>query len=311
LKDVFEKNGHTVKVQTYTIEDRLPVGIRHLVFLFKILPFVWEADEVITLDTFSVGFPTVIASKFFHKKCIVRTGGDFLWEQYVERTGAKVLLKNFYQTEMKNLSRKERTIFRLTQRTLRRASYVVFSTTWQRDIFIQAYGISLDKTSIIENYYSNKEEVSGYNGKVFLGSGRNIKLKNTEMLKTVFDAVHADHSDASLFLDTLGYERFVEKIKKSYAVINVSLSEISPNLILEAIQYGKPFICTREVGIYERIKDVGVYVNPLDTREVQNAIVYLLDEDNYQKEVEKIQQFHFVHTWEDIGKEFEVIFKSQ
>ena len=102
LKEAFEKMGHIVSVKTYNIDDKIPTGIRHLYFFLKILPKIIWSDVVFSLDTFSVGLPTVLASKIFNKKCIIRTGGDFLWEQYVERTKNKILLRNFYNTEIEN-----------------------------------------------------------------------------------------------------------------------------------------------------------------------------------------------------------------
>lgn len=310
VRNAFEKDGCDVYVQTYNLEDRLPIGIRHIFFFLKILPFVSRSDCVLALDTFSVGFPSVAAARIFGKDCIIRTGGDFLWEQYVERTGTRVFLRDFYQSEINNFSRKEKMIYRLTKRTLRRASHVVFSTQWQRNIFIKAYGLAEDKTSVIENYYGPKESDMGYESKMFVGSSRNLVLKNSTILTSVFNSVRNDFPDSTLFLSAMPFDNFMEKIRSCYAVINVSLSEISPNIILDAIRCNKPFISTREVGIYERIKDIGIYVNPLDEAEIKKAVLYLLDEANYENEKEKIRRFNFIHTWEDIAGEFIEAFNS-
>ncbi len=40
---------------------------------------------VVALDTYSVAFPAVLAAMLFRKKLVLRVGGDFLWEQYLER----------------------------------------------------------------------------------------------------------------------------------------------------------------------------------------------------------------------------------
>ena len=138
IKEEFEKIGHAISVKTYGVEDKLPTGLRHIFFFFKIIPKLLSADAVFILDTLSVGLPTVMACRVFGKKGIIRTGGDFLWEQYVERTKKNILLRNFYQTENSNFSFREKIIFRLTKWTLDNASKIVFSTEWQRDIFIKA-----------------------------------------------------------------------------------------------------------------------------------------------------------------------------
>jgi glycosyltransferase involved in cell wall biosynthesis len=311
LKDSFEKLGCTVEVKTYGLEEFLPIGLRHYYFMIKIIPSLVRSDFVVSLDTFSAGFPTVLASVMFGKKNIIRTGGDFLWEQYVERTHKKVLLKDFYKTEMDNFSIKEKIIFKFTKWLLNNTSQIVFSTSWQRDIFVDVYGIPEVKTSIIENYYGQKVAVgSEYDKKEFVASGRGIFVKNTDFLNDAFDSIVENVHDVSLFMDRLPFEEFMEKVKNSYAIINVSISEISPNFILDAIRYNKPFICTREVGIYDRIKDIGIFVDPLNKDDIKNAIKYLLDKDNYNKVLDKVSGFSFTHSWEDISKEFVEIFNK-
>ncbi|HUD04266.1 MAG TPA: hypothetical protein VMR73_02120, partial [Candidatus Paceibacterota bacterium] len=185
LNRAFKRAGHTVVVKTYRTEKHLPSVIRHIFFFFKIISAVLSSDTIIVLDTLSVGLPTVFASKIFGKKTILRTGGDFLWEQYVERTKKKVLFKDFYGTEMNNLSKKERIIFFLTRWTLGHSTKVIFSTQWQKDIFIRAYGLNISKMGIIENYYGIKSLYTKTVEKpfVFVASTRNLVWKNHFILE--------------------------------------------------------------------------------------------------------------------------------
>lgn len=310
LKDQFEKMGHEVVVKTFDFENYLPSGLRHLFFFFKIIPTVLGADVIFVLDTFSVGLPTVSVCKILAKKCTIRTGGDFLWEQYVERTQKKILLRNFYQAEKTNLNFKERMIFKLTQWTLKNVSHTIYSTDWQRQIFLKAYGLDMDKTSIIENYYGPKQFNIDYSSKIFIGSARKFLWKNFDILKKVFDKVKKEKPEAELFIENLPFNKFIEKVQNCYAVILISLGDISPNMILDAIRLNRPFICTREVGIYERIKEAGLFVDPLDEEQIKQAILELLTEDGYKKAKEKVLNFSFIHTWEDIAKEFLEIYKK-
>jgi glycosyltransferase involved in cell wall biosynthesis len=304
LKTEFEKMGHTVKVETYLTEDKLPSGVRHLFFFFKIIPQVINSDIVFILDTFSVGLPTVLACQLFGKKSIIRTGGDFLWEQYVERTGKMVLLRNFYEQEKNNFNLKEKIIFSLTRLTLLNATRIIFSTEWQRDIFVKAYGLEAGKTSIVENYYGPKEEGFSLGSKIFVASARELKLKNMDILEEVFNKIKQSKPEVELFARRLPFSDLMEEIKHCYAVIQVSLGDISPNLILDSIRCNKPFICTKETGIFPRIKDAGIFVDPLNEEEIEQAVLNLLNHDEYKKAKEKIKQFSFVHTWENIAEEF-------
>lgn len=306
VKIEWEKKDHKVKVRTFRFEHHLPSGFRHFYYFLKIIPEVLWCDFVFALDTFSVGLPTVLAAKMLGKKVIIRTGGDFLWEQYVERTGKKVLFRNFYTQEKNKLSKKEKVIFNLTKWTLRNASKVVFSTEWQRGIFLQAYNLDIKDTAIIENYYGPKEGNFSPQNNIFIASSRNLVWKNLDIAKAVFSRIKS----ASLFLDNMPFDEFQNKIKKSYAVVLVSLGDISPNLILDAIRYNKPFICTKEIGIFDRIKDIGIFIDPLNEKEIENAVIKLLDKEEYEKWRQKIRNFNFTHTWEQITQEFLEIWKN-
>ena len=152
----FERQGHRVKVLTYRLEHYLPTGLRHLFFFLRTLLALPGTNFILASDTFSVGFPAVLAAKLLNKKIMIRTGGDFLWESYVERTGDLVLLRKFYEkikTGLAKLSLKEKIIFRLTHWTVNHCSKLVFSTEWQKDIWRMPYDLDLQRTKIIENYY--------------------------------------------------------------------------------------------------------------------------------------------------------------
>jgi hypothetical protein len=234
---------------------------------------------------------------------IVRTGGDFLWEFYVERTREKVLLSEFY-AERHVLTGKEKIIFRLTRWTLRHACFTVFSTIYQRDIFVSAYGLDRTRTAIVENCYDIPTESKKPLQKNFICFTRPLVWKNTRLLARAFEKARAIHPEITLETGTLSHESYVEKIKTCYAVILVSLGDISPNMILEALSYGKPFILTKENGLENRISGIGLRVDPRDEVAVTHAISELADPRIYKREQEKIRDFSFRHSYADIAREF-------
>ena len=270
-----------------------------------------SADFVISLDTFSVGLPTVLVGKLFKKKVIIRTGGDFLWEGYVERTGKKVLLRHFYENERVNLNRKERTIFALTKWTLNYSALVVFSTEWQREIWREPYQLDLNRTSIIENYYGPVEPTA-FEGKkkIFVGFTRALKWKNIDTLKRAFTVARGKTKDIILDVEPTTYEVGQEKIKSCYGVILLSLGDISPNLILDAIRFGKPFIVTEENGLLPRIGQLGITVDPLNEQAIAQKIDMLIDPTIYGTYRQRLVQFTFTHSWEEIAKEFLTCYRT-
>lgn len=304
LKEEFEALGHNVFVKFFRLERMLPTGLRHLYYFFKIFPAVWKSEVVFAFDTFSVALPAILAAKIAGKKFIIRTGGDFLWESYVERTGDLVLLKNFYSTSLGKFSRKENLIFKLTGWVLRNSTAVIFSTKWQRDIFLAPYQLDPKKLFIVENFYGPKESGKSVVEKNFIAGTRPLKWKNETRLSEAFQKVKVN--DRTLIYDNTNkpYELFMDKLSSAYAVILVSLGDVSPNLILDAIRYNKPFIVTRETGLYDRIKSCAIFVDPENVDDIAQKIIWLSNENNYRSQVAKVREFNFIHSWSYIAKEF-------
>lgn len=309
LSKSLREEGFDVKVKTYGLENYLPTGIRHIYFFLKIIPSIFQSDFCITLDTFSVGFPSVLAGKLLRKKVIVRTGGDFLWEKYLERTKNKILFKNFY-IEKRNFSIKEKIIFKLTKWTLKNSDAIVFSTEWQRKVWFTPYDLSRTKTFIIENFYGGKINSNDSDQKIFLGSSRRIQFKNLDLLKEAFNKAKELDSQISLDLENYKYDEFLEKIKNCYSVILVSLGDISPNFITDAMRFNKPFILTKENGINDRIGDIALLVDPLNISEIAEKITWLSKSENYKIQKRKIEGFNFTHSWKEIAKEFISVYEN-
>lgn len=298
-----ERRGHNVTVMRYQAEKRMRVGIRHVFYFLKILPYIISVDFIIALDTFSVGFPAVLASKLCNRKIIVRVAGDFLWENYIENGGLELALKDFYVNKPK-FSFKQKIIFNLSKYVFNNSSALVFSTDWQKKIISDNYCVK-NNLFVIENYFGPKINSVKPKEKKYIFAGRLIKLKNIERLKAVFKEVQEIDSGAKLeIVSKISHEELMAKIQSCYAVILPSLSDISPNFILDAIRANKPFILTKETGIYERLKNIGIFVNPFDKEEIKQKILFLLDDENYQEYVKKVSGFNFTHSWSQISSEF-------
>jgi len=302
----FKALGNKSTVVTYGILKKFPTGIRHILYFFRLLPHILGADLIISLDQFSVGFPAVCAARLLGKKVFIRIGGDFLWEFYVERTRDLVLLRNFYLDAIGKLNAKERLIFAVTSWTLRHADALVFTTVWQKDIFLEPYHLQSKKILVIENYYGKRQEEPSFSvsKKEFIGAVRDLKWKNKERLMKAFERVKNLIPLATLNLEPAPYAEFVKRMEEAYAVALVSLGDVSPNMILDALRLGKPFILTRETGLYEKLKDVGLFVNPESEEEIANAFMTMARPEMYQEYVRKVRAFSFTHSWKQICEEF-------
>lgn len=309
------EQGHKVKVLAFRFERKLPTGIRHLYYFLRVLFSLRGVDFVFSPDTFSAALPALFACKLARKKLIVRTGGDFLWEQYVERTGDLVLLRNFYKTRIQRFNAKERIVFKLLRFLFRHVDAMIFSTEWQKNIFEKPYRLNDKKCTVVENYYGPREYLSTLGAvvmseKIFVGGTRELKWKNIPRAREAFARVREAGFPVTFQWETGSRGQFLLDIASSYAVIIASLGDISPNTILEAIQLGKPFILTRETGLYDRLKDIGVWVDPEDVRDIAEKIMWLSDEKNYEDQCKKIVAFSFTHSYEEIGNQILDVYRK-
>ncbi len=301
LKDALEKMGHTVDLQVFSA-IKYPSGIRHLVYTIRLVRASIGADLVIAFDTMTTGLPAAIVKQVRGVCTVARIGGDFIWERYVERTGDLVPLPSFYQQQEK-WNGKERLLYRVTQFVLQNVD-VAFSSEWQKRIWGEAYLLDEDHTHVIENAMPEKLGGVPATQKNFIYFGRQIKLKNAPAFRRAFDRVRAQHPDIVLEEGTVPHDEVMARMKKAYAVVLPSVSDVTPNFILEAIRCGKPFLLTKYSGYAEYFKGMGVIVDPLDEESMAQGIERLLDGDEYNRMRHTIAAFQEVRTYEDIAREF-------
>lgn len=310
LQKAFQEAGHSVKLVSYgKVEKALPIGLRHLYFFIKILPASWWADNFLTLDTFSVGLPTVVASIIFRKKVIVRVGGDFLWSAYVNRTGAAVTLTDFYKN-LPELNTKEKIIFSLTKFLTRHADFLAFITLWQKDIWESSYDIG--SAGVVRNFISEKKDSQIPKIKNFLWAGRVIPEKNLEMLKSAGRVLSDKYSDFRLDIVTgEPHEKVIERIKGAYVLVSTAFSDVCPNFILEGTYFNKPFIVTKETGLNELYPEGGIFFDPLNHEELERSMEAMLDYRIYNKSVEDLRANKIEHSWGDMASEYIDIWKGK
>jgi glycosyltransferase involved in cell wall biosynthesis len=74
----------------------------------------------------------------------------------------------------------------------------------------------------------------------------------------------------------------------------------TPNVIIEAITLGKPFVCSLDTGLNRAAKAVGLHVDSGDETAFRLALEYLLDPAVYSREVDTLKAFSYVRTWDDV-----------
>ncbi|MFZ2886228.1 MAG: glycosyltransferase, partial [Minisyncoccia bacterium] len=152
LAVAFKKAGHEVEIAAFSSVKHLPPLVRHIAYFAQLRRRARGAGAMLALDTWSVGMPAFFAARQTGAPLLVRIGGDFLWEAYVERTKEPIRLSEFYRTS-RRLSVKERIIHRFIRQLTGGANALLFNSKFQRDLWRKEYGFPAEKGRILENFF--------------------------------------------------------------------------------------------------------------------------------------------------------------
>jgi len=304
LQPTLTAHGHTVTLVTYAgWLWRVPFGLRHILFVLQLLPSAWRSDVMLGFDTMTVGMPMWLASKLSGTPYAIRVGGDFVWEQFVESTGRLVKLSKFYQTP--DIPLKQRIEIWLTGIVTRHASALLFNSRWQRDLWHKQYGFNLSRTYVVENLYPPRKAGDVPAKRVFVAAGRAIKLKQESLLRSIFEKLQKKYPDIELDTQALPPAEHANRVARSYALVLSSVSDVAPNVVIDALMYGKPFVCTDDTGIRERLEGTGLFVDTSSEQALSDAIESLMDPVVYAEVESKVKAFDLVRTWDDVANDVE------
>lgn len=308
------------------VSSRLPWGLKHLIYFIKALRLLAKCDIALVFDPFAVGVPLLAACRLLNKAMIVRVEGDYLWESYAERTHSDMTLKDFYESIGKlNLNAKEKLIRNLSQKVFSHADALVFSSDWRLEILKSGYAMDANKTFIIPSPWPDGVSAGqGARNKVILFAGRFIWIKNlVRMINSFLTAAQGQPwrleimgdgpekdflgkivagKDKVTLLPPLPHHELLKKLASVHAFLLPSLSDVSPNVILDCLSQGTPFLMTKESGFYEALKNVGVFFNPLDEKDISNALRFIFDEKNCARYRARLADFRGGFDWREVGE---------
>ncbi|MDP3729366.1 MAG: glycosyltransferase [bacterium] len=343
LAHLFTKKGIAVSVITYGIPDASskefkvfgvsrawPPVLRQFLYCYDVFMHARGSDAIIAFDSLGAGLPAVIVGKILRKKVLIRLGGDFIWEKYIRQSGNTLTLRDFYD---KKLYTSFSVLHWLTRMTLCHTYQTVFTTEFQRQIFLKQYALPEERTTVIGNVFSREKikdgEIAKENKKIILWAGRFIPLKNIPFLIRVFKKLL--QKDTTLVLRLIGdgpekgaIEKIIaseglqhvveikdgisegaldEEIKKSYMCVLPSLSEVSPNFALRCVMMRKPIVLTAETGIKEVFPEL-YYANPLDEDSFFKQCERLLRADEYVAYQHAMDRISYKKSWEGLCDEY-------
>ncbi len=319
------------------ISKKYPRPLSYLVGLIELLRAGRESDIIYSFALTTIAIPPFLASKILRKKFIIRLGGDFLWERAVEEGRTKKSLREYYK-EPKTI--KEKFWFYLIRKILKGTDRIIFTGNFQKEIYKKYFGIQEEKTVIISNPFPEIESInhrSPTTNYQFLYAGRLIKLKNLDLLVEVFARISKkidiplklkligegpEKNNLKSKIKDLGLEsrviiknsmphfELLKEIQKSYLFVLPSLTEVSPNLALECIKLGKPILLTKETGIFESFKNHLIFIDPQDSNDIEQKLMFLLNQENYQRYEKKIKSIPTSYSWKEVTEKHLSVFKE-
>lgn len=287
------RKGHDVTVVTYGDEhpdhERDPFDvscvsrfggplIRWIRYALRLRTYGRDADVIYAFSSVSCGVPLAMARLRKPGK-VLRLGGDFSWERYTDGGGTKGL-REWYESNPT-----EKTAMKAILNTF---DHIVFSTDFQQKLYEKHYD-RLPEHSVIENALSLDGPLEHHNVRTplrLLFMGRFVGFKNVSVLIEAMTRL----DDATLTLVGSGplEDRFRSEISRHELegrvvlvepvhgdqktklfrehdlLVLPSVTEISPNVALEARTAGLPVLLTTETGLSERLTD-GMSIRSLQT----------------------------------------------
>ncbi len=289
------------KQHIYRINRKQNKLIRYFKYFLQVWQLAHWADIIYAFDIISVGLPCAVVKLFRPKiKLVIRLGGDFQWEQAVQRGLCQNTLEQYYFE--KKFGLREKVIYFITSFVMRQADKLIFNATFLRDIYINKRGINKNKTFIIKNI---KPEIDRHEFKIeqkdhvnLFFAGRIIAPRNLINLIKAFNKVKDDWQNNKIILEIAGegpekekinsyikkkninnYVKLspcldraalLNKISNSDLIVLPSLTEVNSNFITEALALGKPVILTKHNELYylQKQNDFIYYIDPLDQRDI-------------------------------------------
>lgn len=330
-----EEAGNEVVVVTYGYEvDKsenrkvVLVGykypfIRWLNFSRALKKVAKDADIVYAFSSISCGIPVKLARLKKPKK-ILRLGGDFGWERYTALGGGlglggwykkKAIVTGFW--------------FLVTGWILKSFDYVVFSTEFQKKIYEEHFK-KLPSNSVIENAVpeGNPEQHVKRDPFSLLFMGRFVGFKNlnnlieavkqmsnvrltlvgdgpkkNELMKSASSA-----GTRIMFASPVHGEEKMKIFAGHDLMVIPSITEISPNVALEARANGLPVLLTEETGFSSSLSEAMILRKLTTPSDIITAIKEV--QENYSDIADAAGSSVKKRGWKEVAEEHMKLFNE-
>jgi glycosyltransferase involved in cell wall biosynthesis len=312
LEEELPKRGFEIVVVPFGWVRHYPKIIRHGVYVYKLWRESRGVDVMYALDPISVGLPALIVANVTRTPFLLRLGGDYAWEQGVNRFGITQTLDEFTAKKVRRPCMVQLLSFVQTF-VSKRALKVVAPSEYLKSI-IASWGVKQQAIVVIHSALyplvveETKEELKkqlSFSTPTIISAGRLVPWKGFSTLVEVIAKMKDTYPDISLIIAGDGGElatlqtkvkehnvekhvRFVGRISKDALgasikaadvfVLNTAYEGLSHQLI-EVMDLGTPIITTNIGGNPELITNGinGILVSFDDVDAIIDGLVRLLE----------------------------------
>ena len=148
LVEHLERSGEQVTVVKFRDVKHLPSGVRHLAYFGKLLWKGRGSDVVLALDPVSAGIPALFAARLLRARFVLRAGGDYAWEQGVQRWGVRELLDEFVRKDKGSYPRRLEFLWKLQCYVAQHADALVVPSEYLKGI-AKHWGVHVRRIQVI------------------------------------------------------------------------------------------------------------------------------------------------------------------
>ena len=272
----FTTRGHKVTVVTYSdtpqkdneswqvyrILRSAPKGIRHLKFFWKVFRLAGDFDVILVSDPISAGLPAHLAAFLRRKPYVLKIGGDYAWEQSLQRWGVSDLLDEFLK---KRYGFKVELIRKLQAHVAKGAARVLAPSQYLKGV-AEKWDVRPEKISVIYNKIEapkvsvSKEEARRKLGAkedeiILFSFGRDVPWKGFEMLREIMPGIKKEFPKARLVVGEVSREERDLWLAAADIFLQNTGYEGFPHQLLEAMSAGLPIVTTPVGGNEEVVEN--------------------------------------------------------
>jgi len=282
------------------------VVARYSRFFLTVRKLLTPDTLVLATDVFSVGIPVRLALVGKSNKMMLRLGGEWFWEDSVEKGRIFVPLKDFWRNDRGSWRRRFAKLNYGWQ--LKRAGKIAVTSELLGGVLQSICPQAAGKIQTVSNFVKPQacaaEAVTRPHTPLrLLYVGRFARVKNVPFLARTIKVLADGGNEVActlagdgptiaetrkilgqvrhtIFLGNVAHEKIAELLGENDLLVLPSLTDICPNIVLEALACGVPVLMTKEHGLSPGLGGV-IELPPTDQAAWMAAIRRISESDEY------------------------------